>query len=75
LAAFSLRIRNLCANLRSQRTSRNQARRAGLLWKPTGHHVLHPLSDIYRVIANALVVPADEGELYRRLETNVVSCV
>ena len=39
-----------------------------VLGQPAGDHVPHPLADVHGVVADALVVPADQGELHRGLE-------
>ena len=37
---------------------------AGVLGQPAGDHVAHPLADVHGVVADALVVAADERELH-----------
>ncbi len=39
----------------------------GVLGQPAGDHVADPLADVHGVVADALVVAADEGELHRGL--------
>ena len=48
------------------RRSRACTRPGRVLGQPAGDHVLHPLADVDGVVADALVVAADERELHRR---------
>ena len=45
---------------------------AGVLGQPAGDHVLHPLADVHGVVADALVVAADQRELHGRLHVTHV---
>ena len=53
----------------------DQAGRAAVLGQPAGHHVLDPGADVHGVVADALVVPADEGQLHGRLQVDHAAVV
>src|SRR5262249_41170932 len=49
------------------------ARRALVLWKPPGDDESNTLTDVHRMVADALVEPGDERQLHSYLEIDVTT--